>query len=141
MNRLQKEIVLRRLEYLENTLDINPNIRVYLEQGKLYYSYLVSGLFGCIDTIDYDPRYKAAVNRFQKATGASVYHVIESGSSLSFLYISSNRYKDDWNFTDPELREDNKVLVEAVVYDLNTGYYEYGTILLEADNGALVRVG
>ena len=57
---------LLRLKELEVAFDLCPNIYKYFKEGKLYYSYLVGGLVGCIDTINYDERYAKVVKKFEE---------------------------------------------------------------------------
>jgi len=134
----QKEEALLRLKELTETFDLNPKITRYFQEDRLYYSYLVSGMFGCIDTINYDPSYAEAVQKFEKATGSMVYHVIESetmfGKMLSMLYVSSEENEDDWPAEHPE--ED---YISAYVWNLEENFGEYGDVFLTSDNGALLR--
>lgn len=82
-----KQEALSRLQKIEDSLaNVNPNIRKYLEDDKLYYSYLTGGvLLGSIDTISYNPHYEAIVRKFEHDKGKFVYHVIETGDTLAFL--------------------------------------------------------
>lgn len=143
MNFDVKQEALSRLEKITNTLEeVNPNIYKYFSEGKLYYSYLNSGILGSIDTISYDPRYEKIVREFEEKYSKLVYHVIETGHYLSLLYVSNP--KENW--TDEKLIEaweaerlfDNEILM-AYVYDLNTDFAEFGDIWVKGHMGAIVR--
>ena len=165
-NKMYKEAI-SRMNTLQNKFNLNPKILRYLKEGKLYYSYRVSGwAFGCIDTINYDKRYAKAVKDFEERTGNYVYHVIETklmGSiravemesatirypekvdvepvtMLTFLYVSPE--EEDWM---AERLEND--YIAAYVMNLSEqnssfcgGYFgEYGDVFLTSDNGALLR--
>lgn len=165
-SKMHAEAVLR-MKALQDNFDLNPKILQYLEEGKLYYSYRISGWAnGCIDTIDYDERYAKAVNDFEEKTGNYVYHVIETKSMgqvrevdtgsavisylekadadpvtmLTLLYVSS----DDEDWMTERLEGD---YIAAYVMNLGEqddgfygGYYgEYGDVFLTSDGGALLR--
>lgn len=58
----QMKEALERLTMLEDLFELNPNIKNYFKEGKLYYSYLTGGGYiGSVDTISYDKRYAAIV--------------------------------------------------------------------------------
>jgi len=133
----QKDEALKRLKLLEEKFNLNPNLVKYLEQDRVYYSYVVSGLFGCVDTIEYDSNYAKIYRDFEKKTGAFVYHAIETcstmfGRMLSLLYIPED--KESWKET--ELCEN---YLQAYVYSIDEDFGEYGDIFLMSDNGALLR--
>ena len=165
-SKMHAEAVLR-MKALQDKFDLNPKILQYLEEGKLYYSYRISGWAnGCIDTIDYDERYAKAVKDFEGKTGNYVYHVIETKSMgqvrevdtgsavvsylekaddepstlLTLLFVSSE--EEDWT---TERLENNYVY--AYVMNLGEpddsfygGYFgEYGDVFLTSDGGALLR--
>ena len=136
INERIKAEAMDRMKELKKVFDLNPKLVKYLEEGKLYYSYLVSGLFGCIDTINYDKDYAEIVNVFQKETGNYVYHAIETKSAfgrlLSLLYVSV----DEERWPMQRLESD---YITAYVYNIDDEFGEYGDIFLTSDNGALLR--
>lgn len=121
----KNEESLLRLKELEAAFDLRPNIYKYFKEGKLYYSYLIGGVAGCIDTINYDERYAKVVKEFEEAYNYVVYHVIESYGSIALLYVSDD--EEDWeyqglfddtyisayvyNFEHPELSEFGDIVV------------------------------
>lgn len=134
----QKEEGMLRLQQLTEAFNLNPKLCKYLGEGRLYYSYWMADLFGCIDTIEWDERFPKLVKSFERRKGAYVYHVIESkmrfGHMLCFLYVSKEKYKEEWEYE--RLCED---YISCYTYNLDTGYEEYGDIFLMSDNGALLR--
>ncbi len=132
----QKAEAMIRMKMLTEMYDLNPNLYKYLEEGKVYYSYVVLGLFGCIDTISYDENNLKLVQKFEKEHHAYVYHAIESetkyGKMLALLYVSSN--EDEWCIERPN---DNYII--AYVYNFLTRTSEIGSVFLASDNGALIR--
>ena len=134
----QKQEGINRLAELTNVFELNPKLVKYLREGRLYYSYMVSGLFGCIDTIEYNAEYARICREFEEETGAYVYHAIESdtslGKMLTLLFVSSEKSKEDWKV---EKLSGNNVL--AYVYNLTEDFGEYGSVLVTTDNGALLR--
>lgn len=139
----QKEEALLRLQQLEKAQKINPKIRKYFQEGRLYYSYrvdLLSDWFGCIDTIEYDQKYAELVKQFQKKYGALVYHAIETesvfGKLLSLLYVGKR--EENW----ASERLFGKDCILAYVFNLDDpDCSEFGDIFLFQDNGALLRSG
>lgn len=133
----QKEEAIGRIEVLTKKYNLNPNIKKYFEEGKVYYSYLTAGgMMGSIDTINYDNRYATFVKEFEK-NGSLVYHCIEYGDSLALLYVGIDT--EDWpnqrlykdyipayahNFATPELSEIGDVIVSSF-----------------GESGALIRIG
>ena len=118
------------IESLIKRRGLNPNVKKYFEEGKLYYSYLTaSGFMGSIDRIDYDERYPEIVKDFEDKKDALVYHVIESGDFLSLLYVDrqySHRLQGHRIF--------------ACVYNLKyPGFSESGMITVDSLHGALYR--
>ena len=136
---LARKEALSRINALIRACSLNPNVKKYFEEGKVYYSYLTAGGFmGSIDTIDYDPRYAAAVADFERRfEGAVVYHAIETGSSLALLYVSGN--KSDWT---TERLCGHELLAYVHSFD-EYGCSEFGFISVDGfmDSGALVRIG
>lgn len=136
----QRQEGTERLAELVNMLELNPNLLKYLKEGRIYYSYVVSGLFGCIDIITYEPEYARLCSEFEENTGAYVYHAIETdtpyGKLLTMLFVSSEENEADWK------RERVSGEVAFVyVYNVTEDFGEYGSILLASDNGALLRKG
>ena len=131
----QKKEALYRLTSLEQLYDLNPKVRKYFEDGRLYYSYLTcGGYLGSIDTIDYDKRYAAIVKEFEEKTSHLVYHVIESGNTISALFVN-NDYTQ-WIDERP-----TKAGIRVQVFNLKTHEQEYGYIKVDNNNGALYRIG
>ncbi len=158
---------LLRMRALQDKFDLNPKILGYLAEGKLYYSYRVSGWsFGCIDTITYDERYAKAAKDFEEKTGKYVYHVIETKTMgrvrtvetedmevsyiekaedeprtiLTLLYVSPD--EENW---ESERLENDYLFAYAMLLDVQDheccgGYFgEYGDVFLTSDGGALLR--
>ncbi|MCD8120849.1 MAG: hypothetical protein LUE65_01230 [Clostridiales bacterium] len=126
-----KEAMLR-LTTLENIYGINPNIKKYFGEGKLYYSYITGGFLGSIDTIDYDKRYVKVVKDFEERTAYLVYHVIECGNTISLLYVS-----DDYNHWLEERPTSSGVMAQVV--NMDTHENEMGFIRVDIIQGALYR--
>ena len=141
---------LERMVEIQNKFGLNPNLIKYLDEGKVYYSYITgNGIIGSIDTIDYDEKYVQIIKDFEKKRKAYVYHAIESKGYmgekeyefLSLLYVSKN--EEDWPI---ERIEDN--YIQAYVVNLrNNKLSEIGDIFLDAfkgimnDYSVLVRIG
>lgn len=131
-----------RMETLVKVLGANPNLSKYLKQGKVYYSYLVSGLWGCIDTINYDPNYVSIIKEFEEEYKAYVYHAIETethyGKLLTLLYVSS--HEEDWEYErlvyDDEPEHFKSIYGQT--YNITHGFSEGGSFYVYSDNGALV---
>lgn len=122
---------IKNIEALIQKLGLNPKVKEYFEQGKVYYSYLTAGGFvGSIDTIDYDERYPQIVKGCEEKYNCLVYHVIESGDLLSLLFV--------------ERKFSNRLVgkrIVAHVYNLKVPeIQETGEICLSSQNGALVRI-
>ena len=131
----KKQEALKRLEKLTEVFGLNPNIRKYFEEGRLYYSYL-TGIVGCIDTIEYDERYANCVKEFEESRNYLVYHVIETGDTIALLYVSD--LEEEWEVE--ELY--SKQYISAYVYDFsNPEHSEFGDIAVTESGGALVRIG
>lgn len=128
-----KNEAINRLGILERNFGLNPNVRKYFIDNRLYYSYLTAGGFmGSIDTIQYDPRYEEIVRKFEKENGCLVYHVIESDNMLSLLFVSDN--EDIWSDERP-----NTSGIKAHVVNINDKSSEDGYIKLDVLQGALRR--
>ena len=127
-----------RMAKLVDKYELNKNLNKYLAEGKVYYSYIVSGMFGCIDNIDYDERYVDVCRDFEKRTNAYVYHAIETntmfGKMLALLFVSDDKNEEEWSVERPQ-----KNFVQAYVYNLDEEFGEFGDICLASDNGALIR--
>lgn len=114
--------------------ELNPNLYAYLKKGKVYYSYLVQGTWGSIDTIYYDKRYAEVVEQFEKENNCFAYHVIEDGSVIILLFVSDD--KEDWKY---EQLADDTIL--AYYHDFESSELcEFGEVWLSSWMGALVRV-
>lgn len=138
-----KAEAIRRMKELSKALDLNPKLVKYLEEGRVCYSYMVSGLFGCIDTINYDKRYAEIVDIFQEMYGGYVYHVIETrmkfGTMLSLLYVS--KYHEDWAEQRLEAGRYIFAFVQNVDGEIKKDLDgEFGSVVLTSDNGALIRI-
>lgn len=125
-----KKTATENIEKLISKLGLNPNVKKYFEEGKIYYSYLTAGgWMGSIDKIEYDKRYPQIVAECEKEHKCLVYHVIESGDLLSLLYVNP--------------KYNNRLIgntIVAHVYNLNVpGLHECGEIRLASLHGALVR--
>ena len=126
---------LKRLTDLEKQFGLRPNIYKYFKEGKLYYSYLVLGISGCIDTINSDVRYAKIVEEFEEKYGHLVYHVIEAGNMIALLYVGCD--EEEW---ETEVLLDKQYLA-SYVYNLdNPQLSEFGDIVVSSSDGVLVRV-
>ncbi|MGN0677319.1 MAG: hypothetical protein ACI4K5_06205 [Ruminococcus sp.] len=140
MKEKMKKEAFSRIKTLTENLNLNPKVYKYFKEGKLYYSYwAIEGIWGCIDKIDYDPRYAEAVNKIEKQLEILVYHVIETKiedqTILSMLYVSP--YEEDWDGEKPAGN-----YIYACVCDADSpNDYELGSIKLSSNNGALIRIG
>ncbi|HEL2735056.1 TPA: hypothetical protein ACGOVQ_002216 [Streptococcus suis] len=146
---ITKQEALYRLQQIEERFQgrMNPNIRKYFDEGKLYYSYITgNGFIGSIDTISYDPNYERVVKEFEEKRNKLVYHVIETGGTIALLYVSlpssdlsGEELECEWE--EERLAEDNSLLVYVFNFEepsfSETGYI---TIDIFADSGALVRI-
>lgn len=129
----QKKEAAERLSMLEKLHGLNPKVKKYFEDGKLYYSYLTGGGYiGSIDTINYDKRYAAVVELFEEKSSYLVYHVIEHKKTISLLYVSDNVGK--WIDERP-----TNAGVKAWVFDMESGENELGYINIDCLQGALYR--
>lgn len=81
---------MERITTLEKIYEINPKIKKYFSEGRLYYAYITGGFWGSIDTINYDKRYVEVVKAFEEQLSYLVYHVIERGNTISLLFVSDN---------------------------------------------------
>lgn len=146
MNATSEEIkaeAVHRIEELTKKYQLNPNILRYFKEGRVYYSYLTAGGFmASIDTIEYDPRYAAAVREFEKTfAGYKVYHAIESmtgfGTMLCLLYVGPDA--DEW-----EMQRLNGDYLYSYIVNLSVpDFSEFGEIKVGpfGESGALIRVG
>ena len=124
---------IRRLTALEGMYLLNPNIKKYFSEGRLYYSYLTGGGYiGSIDTISYDKRYEAIVKKFEAETSALVYHAVEHRNTLSLFFVSPSI--SQWEREQPQ-----KEGVLAQVFDLDTGESRQGYIKLDVLQCAFYR--
>ena len=130
-NKQNKE-AMERLTILENIYGINPKIKKYFSEGKLYYSYITGGFMGSIDTINYDKRYTNVVKTFEEQTSYLVYHVIERGNTISLLFVS-----DDYNHWLEERPTSSGVLAQVI--NMDTYENEHGFIRVDINQGALYR--
>lgn len=130
-NKQLKE-AMERLTMLESIYGINPKIKKYFSEGKLYYSYITGGFLGSIDTINYDKRYADVVKAFEEQTSYLVYHVIERGNTISLLFVS-----DDYNHWLEERPTSSGVMAQVV--DMDTYENELGFIRVDTNQGALYR--
>ena len=129
----QIQEALERLSLLEKLFELNPKVKNYFKEGKLYYSYITGGGYiGSIDTINYDERYAAIVNAFEEQTSYLVYHVIEHGDTISLLYVSN-----DYNHWADERPTSSGVMAQVVSVDSYEN--ESGYIKLDHFQGALRR--
>ena len=152
INIKEKQIAegLYRMKQISEKFCLNPNLVKYLEQGKIYYSYITGGgMIGSIDTIEYDSTYVELIKKFEKNSKGYVYHAIESALAfnnrqyhfLNLLYVSNN--EEYWD--SERLTED---FISSYVIDLNDqGFSEIGDIFLDGFKGpvnsynVLVRIG
>lgn len=131
-SKLIKE-AMERLATLEKIYEINPKIKKYFSEGKLYYSYITGEFLGSIDTINYDKRYADFVKAFEEQTSYLVYHVIERGNTISLLFVS-----DDYNHWLQERPTASGVMAHVV--NIDTYENELGFIRVDTNQGALYRI-
>lgn len=130
----QRKEALVRLTELERLYGLNPKVKGYFEEGKLYYSYLTAGGYiGSIDKIGYDERYEAIVKSFEEQTSFLVYHVIERKNTISLLFVGDEY--DDWQNERP-----TKSGVLASVVNVDSYENEMGYIKIDCLQGALYRI-
>ncbi len=123
---------MERLTILEKIYKINPKIKKYFSEGKLYYSYITGGFLGSIDTINYDERYAKIVRTFEEQTSYLVYHAIERDNTISLLFVSDNY--SHWLDERPTSSG-----VMAQVVNLDTYESKLGFIRVDTIQGALYR--
>ena len=128
----KKTEALERLSQLEKLYGLNPKVRKYFAEGKLYYSYITGGVIGLIDTITYDPRYAYIAKAVQEQYGVLVYHAIEYHDTLSLLCVSDD--EAEW-----EAERPTRMGVKAMVIDVNEGKGQRGYIKMDSLAGALYR--
>lgn len=122
-----------RLSMLEKIYGLNPKVKKYFEDGRLYYSYITGGGYiGSIDTINYDERYAATVKTFEEQTSCLAYHVIERQNTIAVLFVGTDC--NEWMEERP-----SRTGVIARIYDVDTGENEVGYIKIDNLNGALYR--
>ena len=66
LKKLQREEALKRIDALTRKFNLNPHIKDYFNEGRLYYSYITALILGQIDTIEYDARYVQVVKDFEE---------------------------------------------------------------------------
>ncbi len=134
----QKEEALYRMRQLTEAFDLNPNLVKYLEEGRVYYSYITGISWACVDTIMYDPSYVEVIKNFEEESGGYVYHAIETesiyGKMLTLLFVSPR--EKNWGM---ERLTENYIY--SYVYNFSDADGERGDVFLSSDNGALVRIG
>ena len=127
---------LYRIELLIRQTGLNPNIRKYYKQGRLYYSYITGGGFiGSIDTISYNPRNEMIVKNTERMYGIHVYHAVESAypwESLILLYVENDPGEREYG------RPDHGYVM-AYVHNFELGEGEFGYVGFSAYQGALYR--
>ncbi len=132
---------LARIRTLIDRIGLNPKVEGYFAEGRVYYSYLTAGgLIGCIDTIEYDPRYSAALRAFESQfRGHLVYHAIETrsalGTMLSLLFVGPD--EEEWE--GQRLHGNDIFCYVANVEDPDWSEFGYITVEEFGDSGALVR--
>lgn len=130
----KKKEALKRLDSLEKLYHLNPNVRRYFKEERLYYSYITGGGYiGSIDTINYDERYAAAVKRFEETNSCLAYHVIECGDTISILFVG-----DDYKLW----LDERPTIAGVIAYNINikTNESRLGYIKLDCLHGALYQV-
>lgn len=130
-NKQMKE-AMERLSALEKIYGLNPKVKQYFGEGKLYYSYITGGFIGSIDTINYDERYASIVKAFEEQTPYLVYHVIERGHTISLLFVS-----DDYSHWLEERPTSSGIMAQVV--NMDTYKNELGYIKVDVNQGALYR--
>lgn len=124
---VQRKEANKRIDALTKKFNLNPRIKDYFNEGRVYYSYITALILGQIDTIEYDVRYAQVVKEFEERTHSLVYHAIETGDTLALLYVSNT--PENWsierllpnncigayvhNFANPECSEDGGIFVEG----------------------------
>lgn len=130
----QMQEAIERLSTLEDLYELNPKVKKYFKDGRLYYSYITGGGYiGSIDTINYDERYATIVESFEAQTSYLVYHVIERGNTIALLFVSGDY--NDWLDERP-----TSAGAMAHIVDVETLENEMGYIKIDCFNGALYRI-
>lgn len=126
---------LNRLTNLEEQFGLNPDIYKCFTEKELQYSHLIEGTGGCINPINDDVRYAKIVEAFEKNYGTLVYHVIETGNTISLLYVGCD--EEEW---ESERLFDKQYLASYVYNFDNPQLSEFGDIVVSSSDGVLVRV-
>jgi hypothetical protein len=164
---IKQEAIKRMREIIQH--GANPILLSKLEEGEVYYSYLNSGIAGCVDTINYDPSYAELVKNFEmKNPRYYVYHVIETidffgcgdviglsesyemrqsprgkeggfGTILTLLCVSP--VKEEWKYQHITTGPYDLLYIDAFMFNLTKKWAEAGDVFFQTDNGALFRVG
>lgn len=119
-----KKTAIENIEKLISKLGLNPNVKKYFEEGKVYYSYLTAGgWLGSIDNIEYDERYPKIIAECEKQSNCLVYHAIESGNILCLLFVTrkyANRpigktiVEYVYNLKSPEMPDCREIQLEVI---------------------------
>ena len=84
---LQREEAERRIDELTEAFHLNPNIKKYFREGKVYYSYITGGIIGSIDTIEYDARYAQVIRILR--SGQAVWYTMRLSCTIPYPCCTS----------------------------------------------------
>lgn len=133
----QKAEAVKRIEFLTEKYNLNPNLLKYFLEDKIYYTEtIIPGLWASMDNITYDEKYVSIVRRLEQEYDVLVYHCILTGSFFSLLYVSS--HDNEWETNCPNTKSD---WVMAAIYNPNFDDFEFGDIKLASVSQTLVRIG
>ena len=133
----QKAEAIRRIMYLTEKYDLNPNLLKYYKEGKIYYTEsIIPGLWASMDNITYDHKYVELVQRLERIYNVHVYHCILTGPLFDMLYVSS--HEDGWEMERPESETG---WVMSATYNSEYDEFEFGNIQLSVASQTLIRVG
>lgn len=133
----QRKEANKRIDALTKKFNLNPHIKDYFNEGRVYYSYITGWIIGSIDTIEYDARYAQVVKEFEERTHSLVYHAIETGDTLALLHVSNN--PENW----PMERLENNYITAYVHNFAHPECSESGDIFISGymESGCLIRFG
>ena len=127
----------KRIMFLTEKYNLNPNLLKYFKEGKIYYTEsLIPGIWASMDNITYDEKYVKIVERLEREYNLLVYHCILSGSLFHMLYVSS--HEDNWEGEQPSEKSD---WIMSAVYNPDYDDFEFGDIEVSVVMQTLVRIG
>ena len=131
----QRNEALKRMKTLKMMEEVINN---FINEGKVYYSERLDSRFNAIlYWVSNNKELDKKIHKFEKDTGALVYHVqllhTSIGDMYSFLYVSNN--PEEWKMDNEDLKQG-----QCYVYVWNGDIEEYGTIGIKPSLGGVVRL-